>query len=290
MKISKGYLQALCAYFAWGIFPIYWKFLSHISTFEVLSHRIIWSFFFFFLIVLLSKKIQFGPTLSLLKKNTLVVFSLALLVSTNWCIYVYAVNSGYILQGSLAYFITPIMNIVLGAWIFKERLSRGMKVAAGVASFGVLILIFLNSTFPWIALSLALTFGIYGIIKKKTHIGGIESSLLENSVMLVPAIVAGIYWRGQQIIPLTSVDCFFLIGGGFVTAIPILLFSLSTRAVPLNHTGILQFLAPTMQFLIGSIMYKEPVSQAKLLAFVFVWIGVGLYMRELLSKSRKNLN
>ena len=281
MKISRGHAQAFAAYFTWGVFPIYWKFLKHLSSVEILLHRVIWSFAFLLVLVLFSKKIKIVETIKLFKNHALVIASLAVLIGTNWLIYVYAVNTGHILEGSLAYFMTPIMNIVLGAWIFKEKLSKGMKTAACVAGFGVLLLILLNGSFPWIALSLALTFAIYGVIKKKTKVGGLESSFLENMVMFAPAVIVALFWRSEQSEALVLTDYFLLIGSGAVTALPILLFSLSTRAVPLNHSGVMQFMAPTLQFLIGHYMYNEPVSQIKLIAFFFVWLGVGLYIREL---------
>lgn len=209
------------------------------------------------------------------------MFSLSLLICTNWLIYVYAVTSGNILEGSLAYFMTPLMNIALGALIFKETLSKGMKVATAIAGIGVLVLILLNAKFPWIALSLAFSFATYGVIKKKTRVGGLESSFLENFVMLVPALIAALLWRSDQTVALETQDWLLLAGGGAITALPILLFSISTRVVPLNHSGILQFIAPTLQFIIGYFMFDELVSRPKMFAFFFVWIGVALYAREL---------
>ncbi len=282
MKISKGYLQALGAYFAWGIFPIYWKLLSHLSSYEIFFHRVIWGFAFFAIILFLSRNIKITETLRLLKNHFLVILAMALLIGSNWYIYVYAVNSGHILEGSLAYFMTPIVNIVIGAVIFKERLSTGMKIAASVAGLGVLLLIVLNGTIPWIALWLAFTFSTYGVLKKRTKVGGLESSFLENLILIAPAIFAAFFWRANQTAELLPFDYILLVGGGIVSAIPILLFSLSMRVVPLNHSGVMQFIGPTLQFFIGHYMYGEPVSSGRLIAFCFVWTGVALYIRELL--------
>lgn len=286
MQISKGHVQAFVAYTTWGVFPIYWKLLQHLSSFEIFLHRIVWSFVFFLALVLLSKKIKIASTIRLFKNHALMVLSLAALIGSNWVIYLYAVNNGQVLQGSLAYFMTPLMNIAFGAWIFKEKLSPGMKVATQIAGFGVLLLMLTNTTFPWIAISLALSFAIYGVIKKKTQVGGLESSFLENLVMVLPAATLAIFWRGQQTEPLQLLDYVLLIGGGAVTALPILLFSLSMRSVPLNHAGVLQFIAPTLQFIIGYFMYHEPVSTQKMVAFVLVWVGVALYIRDLNRQSR----
>ena len=284
MYSKVGYYQAFGAYFIWGVFPIYWKYLKHIESLEILVHRVIWSFTFLFLINLVMKKANISQLFLILKKQLLPIGLLAGLIASNWLIYVYAVNSNQILQGSLAYFMTPLLNIALGALLFDEKLSKQMKIAASVAAFGVLILMISNSTFPWIAISLAASFSTYGVIKKKVKAGGLESSLLENFVMLAPALLAAIYFRGKADLVLNSVDWTLLTVSGAVTALPILLFSLSARVIPFNHTGILQFLAPTLQFIIGYFVFSEPVSPAKMWAFVFVWIGVGLYIQQIIKK------
>jgi len=285
MNSKVGYYQAFGAYFIWGVFPIYWKYLKHIESLEILVHRIIWSFAFLFLINLIMKKANFSQLYLILKKQFLSIGLLAGLIATNWLIYVYAVNSNQILQGSLAYFMTPLLNIALGALIFNEKLSRQMKIAAIVTAFGVFILMLTHTSFPWVAISLAASFSTYGVIKKKVQAGGLESSLLENFVILVPALFLAFYFRGNSDLSLTSLDWTLLIASGAVTASPILLFSLSAKVIPFNHTGILQFLAPTLQFIIGYFVFAEPVSPAKMWAFLFVWLGVGLYIQQIL-KSR----
>lgn len=287
MKLSIGYYQAFAAYFIWGVFPIYWKYLKHISSSEILSHRIVWSFIFFGLISALFKKASVVEYVKILKSNWLQIFLLAALIASNWIIYVYAVNSNQILQGSLAYFITPLLNIVLGSLLFNEFLSQQMKIATGIAATGVMFLIFANTTFPWIALTLSTTFSLYGVIKKKIQVGGMESSLLENLVMLIPALIAANWIRENSEMVLTTQDWILLIGSGAVTATPILFFSLSARTIPFNHIGILQFMAPTLQFIIGYFIYSEEVSPLKLVAFLFVWVGVGLYIQQILKINRK---
>ncbi len=286
MKISKPHIQALVAYFAWGVFPIYWKFLKHLSSLEILFHRVIWGFVFLSLVVLFSRNIKFAETLHLLKKHFTAIVSMAFLIGINWYIYIYAVNSGHILDGSLAYFMTPILNIVFGAWVFKERLSASMKIAAGIAGLGVALLIFLNGTFPWISISLAATFVIYGLLKKTSKVGGLESSFLETLIMIVPALIAAFFWRSSHPVELMAIDYLLLIFGGVISALPILLFSLSMKAVPLNHTGVMQFIGPSLQFLIGYFIYSEAVSNGRLFAFVLVWIGVALYIRDIWTKSK----
>ena len=282
MKLHIGYYQAFSAYFIWGVFPIYWKYLKQVSAFEILSHRIIWSFVFLCLISTIYKKASIKQYYEILKNNFQPLVLLATLIATNWIVYVYAVNTNQILQGSLAYFITPLLNIALGALLFGEHLSKQMKLAAGIAGVGVFFLIAANSTFPWIALTLAMTFSFYGVLKKKIKVGGLESSLLENLVMIVPALLTAFLIREKSDMILSTQDWVLLIGSGAVTATPILFFSLSARSIPFNHAGILQFLSPTLQFIIGYFMYNEVVSTPKLVAFLLVWIGVGLYLQQIL--------
>lgn len=285
MKLSRGHLEAFFAYFTWGVFPIYWKYLAHLSSAEILVHRIIWSFVFVTLLTLLFTKTRVKSLLSSLISHRWAILSLSLLIATNWMIYVYAVNSNQILQGSLAYFITPLLNILLGSILFQERLSKRMHWATGVAGAGVLILIVLGQSFPWIALSLAFSFSLYGVIKKKISLGGMESTALENGLMLFPAAFFAFYFRQQSQILLTNFDWVLLVGSGVVTATPILLFSLSARKIPFNHMGILQFLAPSLQFLVGFLVYNEPLGTAKIAAFLLVWLGVSLYVRDILRRT-----
>lgn len=287
MKLTIGYYQAFTAYFIWGVFPIYWKYLKQVSSFEILSHRIIWSFVFLGLINAIFKKASIRQYLKILKTHWVQVLLLASLIATNWIVYVYAVNTNQILQGSLAYFITPLLNITLGAYLFNEHLSKQMKIATAIAAIGVSYLIISNAQFPWIALSLATTFSIYGVIKKKIQMGGLESSLLENLVMLTPALLAAYWIRSNSEILLTSQDWILLIGSGIVTATPILFFALSARTIPFNHIGILQFIAPSLQFIIGYFIYNEVISPSKLIAFIFVWIGVGIYIQQIFKSNQR---
>lgn len=289
MKLTIGYYQAFAAYFIWGVFPIYWKYLKQVTPFEILSHRIIWSFIFLGLISIYYKKASFHQYYQILKSHFLSLVLLALLIATNWIIYVYAVNTNQILQGSLAYFITPLLNIALGAFLFNEHLSNQMKVATTVAATGVSYLVIANTHFPWIALTLAVTFSFYGVVKKKISVGGLESSLLESLVMLIPAFVGAFWIRENSEMLITVQNWILLIGGGVVTATPILLFSLSTKNIPFNHNGILQFLAPTLQFIIGYFVFHEEISPPKLIAFLFVWIGVILYVQQIIKPSRRRI-
>lgn len=283
MKLTRGHYLGFWAYFIWGVFPAYWKYLQHVSPVETLYHRILWGCSFLGLLVFIHKRSSPLAVFSLLRKNFLNVVLLALLIAANWYIYVYAVNSNQILQGSLAYFISPLLTIVMGAYFFQETLTLNMKAASLIAACGVLVLILMSSGFPWIALSLSFSFAFYSVVKKKIHLGGLESSFLESFVLAIPAVFLAIQMRSEASTPFSGTDWALLTGGGVVTALPILLFSLSTRSIPFNHLGILQFLSPSLQFLVGFFVYDEPVSWTKWVAFICVWIGAGLYLKEILS-------
>ncbi|MFN8791202.1 MAG: EamA family transporter RarD [Bdellovibrionales bacterium] len=283
MKLTKGHLQGFWAYVIWGVFPAYWKYLQHISPVETLYHRILWGCAFLGILVFVHKRSSPKVVFSLLQKNFFYVLLLAILIAANWYIYVYAVNTNQILQGSLAYFISPLLTIVMGAYFFGETLTTNMKAASVIAGLGVLVLILMSSGFPWIALSLSFSFAFYSVVKKKIHLGGLESSFLESFVLALPAIFLATQMRVQSTVPFSGTDWALLIGGGVVTSLPILLFSLSTRSIPFNHLGILQFLSPSLQFLVGFFIYDEPVAWTKWIAFVCVWMGAGLYLKEILS-------
>lgn len=288
MKVSKGHLQAFGAYLAWGVFPAYWKWLQHISSLEILFHRIIWGFFFFLALVVVNGKLNLPVLLKTLRLHFFSVFAMALLIGTNWFIYIYAVQTNRILEGSLAYFITPLINILIGAWFFNEKLSIGMKIAGALAGVAVVSMAIQSHQFPWISVSLAFSFVSYGIFKKKSKVGGLESSFLENVLLLTPALVAAIVYRNHQPDTLVISDYLLLMGGGAITGIPILLFSLSMKTVPLNHVGVLQFIGPSLQFLIGYFIFNESVSHVKMTAFILVWIAVIIYIRELVASVNRN--
>ncbi len=279
----RGLIYGLIAYGLWGILPLYWKVIRHVSAQEILVHRIIWSFFF--LSLLLSLRRQWGWLRGVVKqRNTLrILIAAALLLSVNWFIYIWAVNAGFVVETSLGYFINPLVNVLLGTFYLREKLRPGQWAAVSLAAAGVLYLTISYGSPPWIALSLAFSFGIYGLLKKKVNLGAAESLTTEMSVLLLPAIGYLVYLELTQKAVFRSseaVTVLFMIGTGVVTATPLVFFAAAARRVPLSMLGLLQYIAPTMQFLIGITAFREPFSLQKLVGFAIIWVALAVYSLE----------
>lgn len=283
---KTGLAWGLVSYSMWGFFPIYWKFLLKFNYFEILTHRLIWSFVFYFLLLLpLLKNIDLK---SLLKKREVLLSLLAAsLLTVNWGIYIYAVNSGHILEGSLAYFINPILNVAIGVLFFKELFPWPMRLAVIFASTGILYKISFIAGFPWISLTLAFTFGLYGVTKKLSRLPVRVSSALEGSFFFIPALCFAVYFNSRHLGEVTWVDWVLLVGSGPVTGLPLFLFSFAAQRIPYSIMGILQFLAPSLQFLVGVFMFNEALSQANLIAFSLIWIAVTFYLTGTVLKFKK---
>lgn len=278
-----GILYALAAYTCWGLFPIYWSFLKVVPAIEILSHRIIWSFGFYLFLLYLQKK---SATLSLLKNGTskaLRIFACAAMISSNWLLYVWAVNNGHVMESSLGYFINPLVNIALGFIFLKERLTRMQTVALLFAAVGVLYLTFQSATgFPWISLTLALTFGFYGLLRKTLGLETLVGSTLETA-LLIPIgllILSGIGSVYEPQFGLTTVlnhDWHFillLVVGGAVTGIPLLFFSEASMRLPLGTLGFFQYIAPSLQFLCAVFFFGEAFTSVHAISYSLIWAGI----------------
>lgn len=284
----KNNLILASSYALWGLFPIYWHQLEHIHAHEILFHRIIWSFFFFLAsyFVLFSRSTKkeqksLNPFKELGPKDVLRLFLSSALITTNWFLYIYAVNSHQVLQGSLAYYLSPLISILLGYFFYAEKMSRQIRFAFGFCSLGVLFLIAQTGELPLLSLSLAITFSGYGFIKKKIKIHAIQSSLIESSFLIVPSIYLAFYSPFQSWNQFTMHDWLYLVFGGIVTGVPLILFSFSAQKVPLTTIGFFQYISPTLQFLSAIFFLSEPLSTAKLTAFIFIWLGAGIYLYSL---------
>lgn len=280
--MNPGILAALGAYACWGLLPIYWKLLRHVPTPQLLSHRIVWSFVALGLFLLITKRL--GPL-----RRTLcpaiwrTYFWAALLVGMNWFLYVWSVNAGYIVESSLGYFINPLLSVFLGVFFFKERLRRMQWVPLILASCGVLYLTINYGRLPWIALTLAVTFSLYGLAKKKAPLGAFEGLALETAILLPPAL-GWLLWSehagaGAFLHAAPSSDL-LLMGAGIVTTLPLVMFAAAAHRVPLSTIGMLQYIAPTIQFLIGVFIYHEPFSRTQSVGFGMVWAAVLLFWLE----------
>ncbi|MFZ5822165.1 MAG: EamA family transporter RarD [Chloroflexota bacterium] len=280
--MKKGLLYALGAYGLWGLFPIYWKFVKHVPALQVIGHRIVWSFVLLFIVILATD--QWTRLRSLLTRRVLAVYLLTgLLLSVNWLIYVWGVNAGYIVETSLGYFINPLISVLLGVFFLRERLRPVQWLPLGLATAGVLYLTFTYGRLPWIAISLAFSFGLYGLVKKLAPLGSLHGLTLETGMVFAPAVAyllfAEIQGDGHFLRDGLATDL-FLIGAGLVTTVPLLMFASAVQRIPLTMVGLMQYIAPTIQFLIGVLVYKEPFDQARLIGFGMVWVALVIFWVE----------
>ena len=278
--MNKGIWYGLFAYLLWGVFPIYWKLLSNVASPEILVNRIIWSLIFLVLIALLKQNWRWVKGLSREPKKLAWLAVAALLLGVNWFIYIWGVNNGFIVETSLGYFINPLVNVFFGVVFLREQLRPGHWLAVIIAGAGVLFLTISNGALPWIALSLAFSFGLYGLIKKKGSLEFTESLTMEMSILFIPALVYQFLLLKNHVSAWQVNDLstyLLLVMSGPVTAIPLLLFGSAARKVPLSTLGVLQYIAPTMQFLIGVLVYGELFTQTRLIGFAIIWSALVIF-------------
>ena len=271
--MNKGILYGIGAYALWGFFPIYWKFLHPVPALQVIGHRIGWSFILLAVYILVTKQWQDFRSVAF-KWKTIGIYSIAaVLLSINWLIYVWGINAGFIVETSLGYFINPLLSVMLGVIFLRERLRPMQWIPVGLAAVGVIYLTFVYGRLPWIALSLAFSFGFYGFVKKLSPLGSLYGLTLETGIVFPVALIylaiIGVTSSGAFLHTGTLVDV-FLIGAGVVTTIPLLMFASAAKQIPLTIVGLLQYIAPTLQFLIGVFVYKEPFDNSHFIGFAIV--------------------
>ncbi|HML34873.1 EamA family transporter RarD [Sporomusa sphaeroides] len=281
---AKGVLSALGAYCLWGILPIYWKQLPNVSAYEILAHRVIWSFFFMFAIILATRSLrQFVDETKQIcrdRKKFAGLCIASLLISINWLVYIWAVNASRIVETSLGYYINPLVSVLLGILVLKEKLSLWQSVSFMLAAVGVLTMTVNFGAIPWISLWLAFTFGFYGMCKKILAIGAVTATTLETLIVSPFAIVYLLYSHGQGgaafslAAPATAA---LLMGAGAVTAIPLLLFASGANRLPLSLLGFIQYLSPTISLTLGVLLYHEPFTSTHLLSFSLIWLALGIF-------------
>ena len=281
--MNKGILNGLAAYALWGFFPIYWKLLHQVPALQVIAHRISWSFILLIAFILLTKQWRNFRSAALTAK-TLGIYSIAaVLLTVNWLVYVWGVNAGFIVETSLGYFINPLLSVLLGVFFLRERLRIAQWVPVGLASVGVIYLTVVYARLPWIALSLAFSFGFYGFVKKLAPLGSLYGLTLETAIVFPIALIylAFVGFTGSgTFLHQGALTDMLLIGAGAVTTIPLLMFASAAKQIPLTVIGLLQYIAPTLQFLIGVFIYKEPFDQAHLIGFGIVWVALIIFWVE----------
>ena len=288
--MNKGLWYGIGAYGLWGLFPIYWKWLHQVPAIEVIAHRIIWSFVTLTIMLLVLRQGRAFRTVALNRRIIGRYVLAAVFVSINWFVYVWAVNQGYIVETSLGYFINPLLSVLIGVIILHERLRPAQWVPIGLAAAGVIYLTILYGSLPWIALTLAFSFGMYGLLKKLAPLGSLYGLTLETGILFVPMLAYLIFAEvnGQGVFLHTDLASnLLMLGAGPVTVIPLLLFASAARRIPLSTVGILQYITPTMQFLLGVLVYGEAFSSAQFIGFGMVWLALILYTGENLWQRRR---
>jgi len=276
----QGVFCALGAFSIWGLSPIYFKALCQVPAFEILMHRMVWSFLFLLPLVLFLGRWREFKTVITTRRTLLILLGTTVLVSSNWFIYIWAVNADRILQTSLGYYITPLVNVLLGMIFLKERLRPAQTLAVILAAIGVLYLTVEIGSLPWIALSLALTFGFYALIRKIAPVTPLVGLAIETLLLSLPAVGylihleadgAGAFLRNSL-----KTDM-LLIAAALVTALPLLLFTTGCRRIHLSTAGILQYTSPTCAFFLAVVIYAEPFRAAQILTFALIWTAVIIY-------------
>jgi chloramphenicol-sensitive protein RarD len=281
--MKKGVWLAIGAYTIWGLFPIYWRWLETVPAVQLVAHRIVWSFVLLAIVLTVLRQWRAFRLEAVHWHMIRIYFVAGLLLSVNWGTYVWAVNAGYIVETSLGYFINPLLSVLLGVIILHERLRRLQWVAVGLAAAGVIYLTLVYGAPPWIALTLAFSFGLYGLVKKLAPLGALHGLTLETALLFVPMLFYLLFaeTNGQSAFLHTDgVSTLLIVGAGVVTVVPLLMFATAVRLIPLSLIGILQYIAPTLQFLIGVLIYGEAFTRTQFVGFGLVWAAVILFTTE----------
>ncbi|NMT63053.1 EamA family transporter RarD [Marinobacter orientalis] len=278
-EATKGVLYGLCAYTIWGCFPLYFALFTGVPSYEVLIHRVIWSCVFLAIVVTVLKRWRPIKAALARPKKLGFVLGCAVFIAVNWGVYIYAVETRHVLQASLGYFLTPLVNVGLGMLVLRETISRLQIVAVALATIAILYQFFLLGLVPWITLVLAFSFGTYGLLRKQVELDGL-SGLFVETLLLLPVSLLAIAWlgsAGQSHFSGSTTIMLLLVSSGIVTAIPLLFFAGAARRLRLATVGFLMYINPTLQFFIALLVFDEPMSGEKLLSFAMIWVALGLY-------------
>ncbi|MDN6320364.1 MAG: EamA family transporter RarD [Marinobacter sp.] len=278
-ETSKGVAYGLCAYIMWGCFPLYFVLFEGVPAWEVVTHRVLWSCVFLAIIITFLKRWQPVKTALARPKKLGFVLGCAVLIAVNWGVYIYAVESRQVLQASLGYFLTPLVNVGLGMLVLKESISRLQIVAVVLATIAILYQLFLLGVVPWITLVLAFSFGTYGLLRKQVALDGLSGLFVETLLLLPVALLtlAALNYAGASHFATDTGTMLLLLSSGIVTAVPLLFFAGAARRLRLSTVGFLMYINPTIQFFIALWVFGEPLSTEKLVSFIMIWVALGLY-------------
>lgn len=288
--MNKGVLYTLIAYGLWGFNPIYFKLLQDVSPLQIMSHRVVWSFILLLVLLLLRREIS--ALIAAARLRVLLIYlGTGVLLAVNWLIYVWVVNSGHVVEGSLGYFINPLVSVVLGLVFLKEKLRPVQWLPVGLAVCGVVYLTVSYGTVPWSSLALAFTFGFYGLMKKIAPLGSLHGLSLETALVLPPVLVylLVIGSRGESAFTQGGfATALLLVGCGAVTVIPLLMFAHGAHRVPLTTMGLLMYITPTIQFLTGVFLYHEPFDLNRAIGFAIIWLALIIFSVDGIYTSRRS--
>ncbi|MFM2486051.1 EamA family transporter RarD [Celerinatantimonas yamalensis] len=289
-QARQGVIYALCAYLIWGIAPIYFKQLHGIGALEILAHRIIWSSVFIALLLGVSRGWQQVVNVLANPKQLLMLTITALLIGLNWLTYIWSINHDHLLDASLGYFINPLVNVVMGMLFLGERFRRMQWLAVALASIGVLIAVVQYGALPWIAVVLALTFSFYGLLRKQLKLAALSGLFIETTLLLPIALIY-LFWIDPSSTSHLSNNSgtldLLLVSAGIVTTVPLLFFAGAATRLRLSTLGFFQYIGPSLMFILATAIYGEPLTQAKLITFGFIWSALVIFSLDALDQRRR---
>jgi len=288
--MRSGFPAALAAYGLWGLLPIFFKLLHHVGPFELVAQRVIWSLVL--ILILLAARRALGPLWAALSTPRLLLplTASSLFIAINWTTYIWAVNDDHVIAASLGYFLNPLVNVALGVLVLKERLRRGQMLAIGVAAVGVAIMAAAALTTLWISIMLALSFAFYGLVRKLTPVAPM-AGLGAETLILTPVALAYLGWlsgHGGLAFGQDSFTTVMLVVSGAMTTVPLVLFAVAAHRLPMATLGLLQFVAPLLQFLCGVLLFGETLSHGQMVSFALIWLGLILFASDSMAAARRN--
>ena len=287
-KVNKGLLFGVSAYIIWGLLPLYWKLVEEAGAYEILAHRGIWSLLICLSLLTLRKQLKSAYEMVRSSRTFSLLFLASGLLTINWGVYIWSVTVNRVVEAALGYYITPLINVTFGVLLLREKLRPAQWIAVALAAAGVVILTLGYGSLPWIAMVLAISWGSYSLIKKSLNLGALETLSLETLFAFLPNLVFLFIIQGNGSAEFGSTwsISMLLFGAGAATVIPLLLFNGSTTRLPLSTVGLLQYITPTIMFVIGIYVNNEDISTTKVLGFAFIWLALAVLSRDLYRSSR----
>jgi len=287
---KKGFFYSIAAFVFWGFIPIYFSELSSVSPWEILVHRIIWSVILLIILLQVTKQFKLLRPIFIDKKKLGLLFISSLLVSTNWLVFIYGVSANMILETSLGYFINPLISVVFGYLFFSERLSVYQVCSIALAFIAIILELINLGTLPLISLALAFSFALYGMVRKKVKIASIPGLFIETLLLFPFAIIYLVYLFFNDTSAFFGDNIYITLMlslGGVITVLPLLWFNAGVTRIQLSYVAMLQYIGPTISFLVAIYIYNEPLNEDKLLTFLLIWIGLALFSYDILRKKKK---